>query len=62
MLAKMQHDDPNLKDNAGNVPFAKEYRRHPIGQLMLLDLGNEAFYGKKTMDWPLPTIPRRRGC
>jgi hypothetical protein len=45
-LAKTQSDYANLKDSAGKVSFAKKYKHHPIGGLVLLDLGNEAFYGK----------------
>ncbi|MDR2721171.1 MAG: hypothetical protein LBB15_02690 [Puniceicoccales bacterium] len=45
-LAKIQHDCTNLKDSVSRMSFAKKYKRHPIGGLVLLDLGNEAFHGK----------------
>ncbi|MDR2436162.1 MAG: hypothetical protein LBD33_02540 [Puniceicoccales bacterium] len=45
-LAKMQRDYANLRDRDGKISFAKKYKHHPIGGLVLLDLGNEAFYGK----------------
>jgi hypothetical protein len=45
-LAEMQRAHANLADRASKVSFAKKYGHHPLGGLVLLDLGNEAFHGK----------------